>query len=151
MVVNKHLYKDLSNIGMWTTEVIRNIIANKGSMQNVLAPEDLTKKKRFEYLKVKYLTAFEIPQKCLMQLSIERGKYICQTQSFNCFMTKPTKGKLNAYHFYGWKNGIKTGMYYLRQKAGSMPVNNSITSIVVPKNKTPEVVCNDEVCIVCQT
>lgn len=149
MVVNKHLHKDLSALGMWTTEVVRSIIGNRGSLKDVPPPLDEGKKKRFEFLKLKYTTAFEMPQKVLVQLSVNRGKYICQTQSLNCYMSKPNKKLLHAYHFYGWKNGIKTGMYYLRQKAISEPINNAITSIVVPSARQVE--CNDEVCIVCQT
>lgn len=151
MLVNKHLVKDLRSIGMWTTDTVRNIVNNRGSIQKLEVPETSSVAPRLKYLKLKYLTGFEIPQQATLQMSVDRGEFVCQTQSFNCSMAKPTRTMLNAYHFYGWKRGVKTGMYYLRQKASTDPINMSLKSIVVPEKKKPTVVCTDEVCVVCST
>lgn len=151
VVVNKHLVKDLRELGLWNTTTVRNIIDNRGSMQRLPPPEDPSKLERFNYLKLKYLTVFEIPQQATLQMSVDRARFICQTQSQNCFMAKPTKTKLNAYHFYGWQRGIKTGMYYLRQKATTDPINVSASTMAVEIKKEQKMVCTDEVCIVCQS
>jgi len=149
VINNKHMVKDLQDIDMWTTEIVRQIVSDKGSLQNA-DPEKCPAEhlERFLFLKKKYKTVFEIPQKYLVDISAERGKFICQTQSFNCNMTDPTCTKLTAYHFHAWKSGAKTGMYYLRQTAKTDPMNFSLNTIKVPKKK--EVACNDEVCLVCQ-
>ena len=149
MIVNKHLVKDLKAVNMWNTVSVRNIINNRGSIQYLPAPESKTNAERLSYLKLKYLTVFELPQQILLGMSIDRGEYVCQTQSFNCSMSKPTRTKLNAYHFHGWKRGIKTGMYYLRQSALTDPIGISIKSLVVPEKKKVE--CTDEICLVCQS
>jgi ribonucleotide reductase alpha subunit len=159
LVVNKHLVRDLKSLGLWNTTTVKNIIANRGSLQKLLVPTggDQTLADQVRWLKLKYLTVFELPQKITLQLSIDRGRYICQTQSFNCFMERPDKTKLNAFHFYGWRHGIKTGMYYLRQKALTDPINMAINSIVIPekdkkrKREIDRVECNEEVCISCQS
>lgn len=151
VVVNKHLVKDLRELGLWNTTTVRNIIDNRGSMQRLSPPEDPTRLARFNHLKLKYLTVFEIPQQITLQMSIDRARWVCQTQSQNCFMAKPTRTKLNAYHFYGWQQGIKTGMYYLRQKATTDPINVSAATMAVEAKKKQQVVCTDEVCIVCQS
>jgi len=150
VINNKYMVKDLEDINMWKTEVVRQIVSDKGSIQNVsdeLCPEQHVE--RFHFLKKKYKTVFEISQKYLLDLSIDRGKFICQTQSFNCNMKDATCKKLTAYHFHAWKSGAKTGMYYLRQIAKTDPMNFSLNTINVPSKKK-EVVCNEEVCLVCQ-
>lgn len=133
--VNKYTVKDLKQINLWNTETVRNIFNNKGSIQFIsecnLSDETL---KRLQFIKLKYRTAFEIPQKVILQMAIERGPYICQTQSMNYWMKDPTVEKLNAAHFYGWKNGLKTGMYYCRQKTQSDPINFAMNSINIPIN-----------------
>jgi ribonucleoside-diphosphate reductase alpha chain len=150
VINNKHMVKDLQDIDMWTTEIVRQIVSNKGSLQNVDQEKCPNKHlERFLFLKKKYKTVFEIPQKYLLDLSVDRGKFICQTQSFNCNMTDPTCKKLTAYHFHAWKSGAKTGMYYLRQKAKTDPMNFSLNTINVPTKKK-EVVCTEEECLVCQ-
>ena len=151
VVINPHLVKDLQAINMWTTEVVRHIWANRGSIANL--PEDNLKEnisQRVRFLKEKYLTAFEIPQKKLLELSLDRARYICQTQSFNCWMDKPTYTKLNAFHFFGWMNGAKTGMYYLRQNARTDPTNFSLDSINIPPRQK-NIVCTNEICEACSS
>jgi ribonucleoside-diphosphate reductase alpha chain len=109
VVVNKHLLKDLVKIGMWNDGMKNKLIAANGSVQNI--PEVP------EHLKELYKTAWEIKQKTLIDMSADRGAFICQSQSLNIFMTDPNFAKLTSMHFYSWKAGLKTGMYYLRTKA----------------------------------
>lgn len=135
IVNNKHMTKDLNEIGMWTDKNVKNIIESRGSLQNVEFPLDSKKIERFKHLRLKYLTAFEIPQKVLLELGADRAVYICQSESRNCFMANPTKAKLHAYHFYAWQSGVKTGMYYLRQKARTDPINFSSTDKIIPDKK----------------
>ena len=153
MIVNKHLVRDMRKIGLWNTETVKNIIINRGSIQRLPEPKDGELAARLLFLKRKYLTVFEIPQMAVLQLSIERGPYICQTQSLNCHMSRPTANKLHAWHMMGWKNGLKTGMYYLRQEALSDPINIAGASLSIPeaaKAKKKNVVCTDEICTACQ-
>ncbi len=109
VVVNKHLLKDLVKIGMWNDSMKNKLIAANGSVQNIAEVPD--------HLKELYKTAWEIKQKTLIDMSADRGAFICQSQSLNIFMTDPNFAKLTSMHFYSWKAGLKTGMYYLRTKA----------------------------------
>eukprot|EP00903_Cladosiphon_okamuranus_P006056 g5971.t1 len=106
-VVNKHLLRDLTTRGLWTASVRNQIIADQGSVQRVDIPHDL---------KDLYKTVWEIKQKCVIDMAADRGAFICQSQSMNVHMADPTQGKLTSMHFYSWKKGLKTGMYYLRTK-----------------------------------
>lgn len=149
VVTNKHLVNDLQELGLWNTAVARNIWENEGSIQNI--PEFLylsdAAKDRLKYLKCKYLTVYELPQKLLHDLCIDRGSYVCQTQSFNCWMKDATVAKMNAYFFHGWKNGLKTGIYYLRQPAKKNPMNHAIKNIKVTNNRN--LVKEEYVCTSC--
>jgi ribonucleotide reductase alpha subunit len=150
MLVNKHMVRDLKKINMWDDFTIKSIISNRGSITSLSLPETDERSKRLSYLKLKYLTIFELPQKVLLELGADRGRYICQTESRNCFMARPTKTKLNAYHFHAWKLGLKTGMYYLRQKALTDPINfSSDTQIIPSERKSKKVVCTDDICMSC--
>lgn len=140
MIVNKHLVRDLKAIDLWSDKVVKAIIENKGSIQNLQIQKEDPRYERFQHLKLKYLTVFEIPQKVILQLGAGRGIYTCQTESRNCFMTNPTKTKLNAYHFTGWKLGLKTGMYYLRQKARTDPINFSGSAVLIPGKHKDEAI-----------
>lgn len=146
MVVNKHLVHDLKEIGMWDSQTTRNIIQNKGSAQGLVS-RDPKHADRLEFLKKKYKTVFELPQKTLLQLALDRGRFVCQSQSFNCWMANPTFKKLNAYHFFAWEHGAKTGMYYLRQKAKFDPIDFTDEGKIRENNKE----CDDEVCLACQS
>ncbi|CAM9313331.1 unnamed protein product [Pylaiella littoralis] len=106
-VVNKHLLRDLTTRGLWTASVRNQIIADQGSVQRVDIPQDL---------KDLYKTVWEIKQKVVIDMAADRGAFICQSQSMNVHMADPTQGKLTSMHFYSWKKGLKTGMYYLRTK-----------------------------------
>jgi ribonucleoside-diphosphate reductase alpha subunit len=108
VVINKHLMKDLIKEGLWTTKMKDKIVYNEGSVQKIPEiPDDI---------KEKYKTAWEISQKVLIEQSADRGKFICQTQSLNLFVPKPSVKILSSMHFYAWSKGLKTGMYYLRTK-----------------------------------
>ena len=105
-IVNKYLLTELTERGLWTASVRNQIIADGGSVQNVAEiPQDL---------KNLYKTVWEISQKTILDMAADRGAYICQSQSLNIHMGQPTTGKLTSMHFYAWKKGLKTGMYYLR-------------------------------------
>jgi ribonucleoside-diphosphate reductase alpha chain len=111
IVVNKHLVNDLNALGLWTSEVRTQIIADNGSIQGISGiPADL---------RDVYKTAWEIPQKTLINMSAARAPFICQSQSLNLFLSEPTYAKISSMHFYAWKKGLKTGCYYLRTKAVS--------------------------------
>jgi len=107
--MNKYLIKELISIGLWSDTMKQRIVAMNGSVQGIPEiPEGLRKK---------YKTAWELPQKLLIDMAADRGAFICQSQSLNLFAADPTNAKLTSMHFYGWKKGLKTGCYYLRTKA----------------------------------
>jgi len=109
VVVNKHLLRDLVEAGTWSMELKNKIVAANGSVQDIPEiPADL---------KEIYKTAWEIKQKTVIDMAADRGAYICQSQSMNIFMSDVNFAKLTSMHFYAWKAGLKTGMYYLRTKA----------------------------------
>ena len=108
IVINKYLIKELIQLGHWDENIKNNIIANKGSVQQLdfLSP----------HLKEKYKIVWEIPMKQVIDMSADRGAYICQSQSLNLWQEDPTYSSLTNMHFYAWKKGLKTGIYYLRRK-----------------------------------
>lgn len=111
IIVNKHLLKDLVSLGLWNEDLKNKLIAGNGSVQNIAEIPD--------NLKALYKTAWELSQKAIIEMSADRGAYICQSQSLNVFMENPNFGKLTSMHFYAWEKGLKTGMYYLRTKAAT--------------------------------
>ena len=113
VVVNKHLMKDLTNIGIWNDEVKNNIIENKGSVQQI---SNLSK-----HLKEKYKTVWEMSMRDIIDMAADRGAYICQSQSLNLWVEDPTYKILTSMHFYSWRKGLKTGIYYLRRKPKHQP------------------------------
>ena len=111
IVVNKHLLKDLVDLGLWNEKMKNKLIEANGSVQNIAEiPQNI---------KDLYKTVWEISQKTIMDMSADRGAYICQSQSLNIHIKDPNFGKLTSMHFYAWKKGLKTGMYYLRTKAAA--------------------------------
>jgi ribonucleoside-diphosphate reductase alpha chain len=120
VVVNKHLLRDLIDAGVWSLDLKNKIIAQNGSVQNI--PEIP------EHLKALYKTAWEISQKAIIDMAAGRGAYICQSQSMNIFMPNANFAKLTSMHFYAWKAGLKTGMYYLRTKAAVNAVKFTLDS-----------------------
>lgn len=111
VVVNKYLLRDLVKLSLWGEDLKNKIIAANGSVANI--PEIP------QNLKDLYKTAWEISQKVIIDMAADRGAFICQSQSLNIFMENANFGKLTSMHFYSWKAGLKTGMYYLRTKAAT--------------------------------
>lgn len=126
IVVNKHLLKDLVKEGIWNREMRQKIVAANGSIQGI---QEIPQR-----LKDLYKTAWEIPQRAIIDLAADRGAYICQSQSLNIFLENANFARLTSMHFYGWEKGLKTGMYYLRTKAATdaikFTVENSIMNEV---------------------
>ncbi len=118
IIVNKHLLKDLVSLGLWNNDMKNRIIAANGSIQKINEiPADI---------KELYKTVWEIKQRNLIDMAADRGAFICQSQSLNLFVDSPTNSKLTSMHFYGWKKGLKTGMYYLRTQAATQAVQFTI-------------------------
>ncbi|MEI9810982.1 MAG: ribonucleoside-diphosphate reductase subunit alpha [Bacteroidota bacterium] len=128
VVVNKHLLKDLVNLGLWNDSMKQRIIAANGSVQHIeeISPE----------LKEIYKTVWEIKQRTVIDMAADRGVFICQSQSLNLFVEQPNFAKLSSMHFYTWKKGLKTGMYYLRTKAASDAVKFTIDSEMMKQQTT---------------
>ena len=146
VMINKHLVRDLQKLGMWTPEIKNEIVRAGGSVQGLEGVPD--------HLKVVYRTVWEIPQKSIIDMAADRGAYIDQSQSLNIFMENPSLAKLSSMHMYGWKKGLKTGMYYLRTRAKAKA--QQVTVPVAPKEPvyTEEQVLacsreNPEGCLMC--
>lgn len=122
IIVNKHLLKDLVKEGLWNKDMRQKLMASNGSVQNI---HEIP-----QYIKDLYKTAWEISQKAIIDQSADRGAYICQSQSLNIFMENANFGKLTSMHFYGWKKGLKTGMYYLRTKAATDAIKFTVDKAV---------------------
>ncbi|UAY53737.1 ribonucleoside-diphosphate reductase subunit alpha [Ferruginibacter albus] len=118
IIVNKHLLKDLVSLGLWNNTMKNKIIAANGSVQNIdEIPSDI---------KELYKTVWEIKQRNIIDMAADRGAYICQSQSLNLFVDSPSTSKLTSMHFYAWKKGLKTGMYYLRSQAATQAVQFTV-------------------------
>ena len=125
-VVNQHLLKDLSDRGLWNDDVKNEIISHSGSIQKIdCIPDDL---KRL------YRTVWEIPQKNLINMSADRGAYIDQSQSLNIHIAEPSFGKMSSMHFYAWKKGLKTGLYYLRTRPAADPIKFTVDKTKLKQN-----------------
>uniref|UniRef100_A0A6C0KTI0 ribonucleoside-diphosphate reductase n=1 Tax=viral metagenome TaxID=1070528 RepID=A0A6C0KTI0_9ZZZZ len=112
IVINRYLMKDLEKLGLWNEMMKQQIIARNGSVQGIdQIPESIQKL---------YKTSWEIKQKVLIDMAAARGAFICQSQSLNLFVADPNYAKLTSMHFYAWKQGLKTGIYYLRTRAPVM-------------------------------
>jgi ribonucleoside-diphosphate reductase alpha subunit len=136
-----HFVRDLEEIGLWNDKMLKHLFANQGSIQT-FPEEDLNPSVlfRLQYLKLKYKTAFELSQKVTTNLYLDRARYQCQSSSNNVFMKNPKATNLSAYHFHMWRGGAKTGSYYVRQTAGSDPLNFSMDNLHVTTRKSK----NDE-------
>jgi ribonucleoside-diphosphate reductase alpha chain len=127
IIVNKHLMKDLISIGMWNDNTKNRLIAGNGSVQNIPGiPQNI---------KDIYKTVWEISQKVIIDMAADRGAYICQSQSMNIFMQDPNFGKLTSMHFYAWKKGLKTGMYYLRSQAATSAIQFTVDKSALVNEK----------------
>jgi len=118
VIVNKHLLKDLIQLGLWSPAMKNKIISANGSIQGI--PEIP------EEIKELYKTVWEIKQRSLIDMAADRGAFICQSQSLNLFVDNPNSAKLTSMHFYAWKQGLKTGMYYLRTQAATQAVQFTV-------------------------
>jgi ribonucleoside-diphosphate reductase alpha chain len=118
VIVNKHLLRDLVDRGLWTNSMKDRIITANGSIQDIAEiPADI---------KELYKTVWEIKMRNIIDMAADRGAYICQSQSLNLFINAPNASKLTSMHFYAWKKGLKTGMYYLRTQAASQAVKFTV-------------------------
>uniref|UniRef100_A0A6C0CJB3 ribonucleoside-diphosphate reductase n=1 Tax=viral metagenome TaxID=1070528 RepID=A0A6C0CJB3_9ZZZZ len=125
IVINKYLISELVDLGIWTTEMRTTIIANNGSVQNVVGIP-LSVQER-------YRTAWEIPMKTIIDLSADRAPFVCQSQSLNLFIADPSYARISSMHMYAWQKGLKTGCYYLRTKA----VASAQKFTVEPETRSP--------------
>ena len=149
IVVNKHLLKDLVALGLWSPQMKDRIILANGSIQDIAEIPD--------YIKELYKTVWEIKMKNIIDMSADRGAYICQSQSLNLFINAPNTSKLTSMHFYAWKKGLKTGMYYLRTQAASQAVKftvenqggKAIEAVIpanIPQDQVAEEIVDGPVC-----
>lgn len=129
IVVNKFLMRDLVRSGLWNDAMKNRILSANGSIQGI---EEIPQE-----IRELYKTVWEIKQKVIIDMAEDRGAYICQSQSLNLFVESPNFGKLTSMHFYAWKKGLKTGMYYLRTKAAVDAIKFTVTKpdIVLPEEK----------------
>ena len=119
IIANKYLMKDLIGLGLWDDRMMNKIKVENGSIQNINEiPADI---------KELYKTVWEISQKTIIDMSADRGAYICQSQSLNIHLLNANFGKMTSMHFYAWKKGLKTGMYYLRTKAATDAIKFTVT------------------------
>ncbi|WP_276346445.1 ribonucleoside-diphosphate reductase subunit alpha [Daejeonella sp. JGW-45] len=118
VIVNKHLLKDLVSLGLWNNAMKDSIITANGSVQHI---EEIPSE-----IRELYKTVWEIKQRNLIDMAADRGAFICQSQSLNLFVDSPNTGKLTSMHFYAWKKGLKTGMYYLRTQAAAKAVQFTV-------------------------
>jgi len=146
VMVNSDLIRDLEELNLWNDHIRNKIIEENGSVQNI--PEIPTE------IKEVYKTIWEISQKVVIDMAADRGAYIDQSQSLNLWLAKPNFGNLNSMHFYAWKKGLKTGMYYLRSKPAlqAQKVTTKIENEVKEFTKEEALVCsleNPEDCVAC--
>ena len=136
IIVNKHLLKDLVNLGLWNNSMKNKIISANGSIQNI---DEIPAE-----IKELYKTVWEIKQRNIIDMSADRGAYICQSQSLNLFVDNPNTSKLTSMHFYAWKRGLKTGMYYLRTQAATQAVQFTVekqgSNEIIPLIPTSEII-----------
>jgi len=127
-IVNKHLLNDLMSLGMWNNQLKDRIIGAGGSIQSI--PE-IPKE-----LKDLYKTVWEIKQRVVVDMAADRGAFIDQSQSLNIFMANPTFRLMTSMHFYGWKKGLKTGMYYLRTRGAADAIQFTVDPSLQQSFKT---------------
>jgi ribonucleotide reductase alpha subunit len=140
-VINNHLITDLINLGIWNNDLKDKIIAANGSIQEISAIP--------KFIRRLYKTVWEIKQKWLIDHAVVRSPYVCQTQSMNLFISSPTPKVINAMHFYAWKSGLKTGIYYLRSLAKTQAQKFSIDLEKLKKGQEEPIVEEEEICLAC--
>lgn len=142
IVVNKHLMKDLISLGLWDESMKNRLIAANGSVQGI--PEIP------QNIKDIYKTVWEISQKAIIDMAADRGAYICQSQSMNVHIQDPNFGKLTSMHFYAWKKGLKTGMYYLRSKAAASAIQFTVEKSKQEEPKATKTIAEKEAAAIAQ-
>jgi ribonucleoside-diphosphate reductase alpha chain len=140
-VINKYLVADLMKQGLWNKELKDRIIAANGSVQGIEEIPATTK--------ALYKTVWEIKQKVLIDMAADRGAFICQSQSLNLFVENPTIAKLSSMHFYAWKKGLKTGIYYLRTKSAVQAIKFTVEATTAGSSKPTEAAKSPEECLLC--
>ena len=145
IVVNKYLMRDLIELGLWSDSMKNKLIQANGSVQQI--PEIP------QHVKDLYKTVWEISQKAIIDMAADRGAYICQSQSMNVHIQDPNFGKLTSMHFYAWKKGLKTGMYYLRSKPATDAIKFTVTKeaepMAIPANDKEGEAASDFECVGC--
>ena len=136
VVINKHLIKELISLGIWNNDTKNAIIRDNGSVQNLTIPDEL---------KAKYKTVWEMSQKTLIDQAADRGRFVCQSQSLNLFLEDPNTSRISSMHMYAWKQGLKTGMYYLRTR----PKARAVQFTVDPVAKAACLLENKDECVMC--
>jgi ribonucleoside-diphosphate reductase alpha chain len=143
IVLNKHLVKALLARGLWSTEMKDAIIRNNGSVTGVDGvPEDIQNV---------FKTVWEIKQKTLIDMAADRGPYICQSQSLNLFLGDPDFRKLSSMHFYTWRKGLKTGIYYLRTRAVASAQKFTVEPAAAPAAPELAPVKEEKECLMCSS
>jgi ribonucleotide reductase alpha subunit len=137
IIPNKYLMQELTTLGLWNDQLKDNIILNKGSIQQI---ECIPQK-----IKDKFKTVWEIPMKHIIDMSADRGAFICQSQSLNLWVEDPNYKILTSMHFYSWQSGLKTGIYYLRRKPKHQP--QQFTIIPESTNQISE----QDICEMCSS
>lgn len=141
-VVNRHLLKDLVELGLWNDQMKNDLIRNRGSVQDIPSIP--------QHIKDLYRTVWEISQRSIIDMAADRGAYICQSQSLNIHISDPNFAKLTSMHFYAWKKGLKTGMYYLRTQAAAAPIQFTVEKqaepALIPVVKSTEENLSDMAC-----
>jgi len=138
IMANKYLMKDLLSMGLWNEKIKNNIIANNGSIQQIdIIPEEI---------RDRYKTVWEIPMRHLIDMAVDRGAYVCQSQSLNLWLEDPNYSTLTSMHFYGWSKGLKTGIYYLRRRGKHQAQQFTIE---VEKKQDNNHIEEDEICEMC--
>lgn len=136
VVLNPHMVQDLIKEGLWTNEIKNQIVADNGSVQKVT--------KIPAHMRELYKTIWEVKQKTLIDLAAGRAPFIDQSQSLNVYLPDPTYSKLTSMHFYGWKKGMKTGMYYLRSRPAADAIKFTVDVEALLKANNCELNCSQE-------
>lgn len=139
IVTNKYLINELINMNLWSETIKNSIIAHQGSIQHLTEiPEDVRRK---------YRTVWELSMRDLIDMAVDRGSFVCQSQSMNLWVANPTYKILYAMHMYGWSKGLKTGIYYLRRQ----PRYNAQQFIIEPTNNNEKNTPNSDICEMCSS
>ena len=138
ILANKYLMRDLIDLNIWNDTVKNNIIANNGSIQHIeIIPQ---------HIRDKYKTVWEIPMRSLIDMAADRGAFICQSQSLNLWLEDPTYNSLTSMHFYSWKKGLKTGIYYLRRRG-----KHQAQQFTIEPEKEKHIEQEEEICEMCSS